>query len=137
MRHLEISLKSPEKSIPKPEKPKYLARTAVLKAELAKEKTKLKTLYSDLGSLYFTLHKDAPEDPLAQTCDTIKDIIKNIEIKESELEALNQDYDPDASDAGFTSARKRKSLLTATVQNKNSNSFKAQRAVISLCAFIC
>jgi hypothetical protein len=83
---------------------KYLARTAVLKAELAKEKTKLKTLYSDLGSLYFTLHKDAPEDPLAQTCDTIKDIIKNIEIKESELEALNQDYDPDASDAGFTSA---------------------------------
>ena len=81
---------------------KYLARTAVLKAEIAKDKTKLKTLYSDLGSLYFTLHKDSPEEALAQTCDTIKDIIKNIEIKESELASLNQEYDPEAQDAEFT-----------------------------------
>ena len=85
---------------------KNLARTAVLKAELAKEKTKLKSLYSDLGSLYFTLHGDSPEDALAQTCDTIKDILKNIEIKESELASLNQEYGSEAQDADYTEADK-------------------------------
>ena len=70
------------------EKAKYIAKTTKLKAEIAKDSSAVKKLYSDLGSLYYCLNKDNPDEKLAQLCEEIKSILDNIEVKERELETL-------------------------------------------------
>ena len=70
------------------EKAKYIAKTTKLKAEIAKESTALKKLYADLGSLYYCLNKDNPDEKLAQLCEEIKTILDSVEIKQRELETL-------------------------------------------------
>ncbi len=70
------------------EKAKYIAKTTKLKADIAKDKTEQKKLYADLGSMYFSLHKDAPEDGLLQICEEIKVIADKIELKQRELDSL-------------------------------------------------
>ena len=70
------------------EKAKYIAKTTKLKAEIAKESSAVKKLYTDLGSLYYCLNKDNPDEKLAQLCEEIKSILDNIEVKERELETL-------------------------------------------------
>ena len=70
------------------EKAKYIAKTTKLKAEIAKESSALKKLYADLGSLYYCLNKDNPDEKLAQLCEEIKTILDSVEIKQRELETL-------------------------------------------------
>lgn len=70
------------------EKAKYIAKTTKLKAEIAKDSSAVKKLYSDLGSLYYCLNKDNPDEKLAQLCEEIKSFLDNIEVKERELETL-------------------------------------------------
>ena len=73
------------------EKAKLIAKTTKLKAEIAKDSADRKKLYSDLGSLYYCIHKDDPEDGLAQICAEIKLLADKIEIKQQELEALKEE----------------------------------------------
>lgn len=70
------------------EKAKYIAKTTKLKADIAKDRTEQKKLYADLGSMYFSLHKDSPEDGLLQICEEIKVIADKIELKQRELDSL-------------------------------------------------
>lgn len=75
------------------EKAKFIAKTTKLKADIAKDRTEQKKLYADLGSMYFSLHKDAPEDGLLQICEEIKVIADKIELKQRELDSLVNEAD--------------------------------------------
>lgn len=75
------------------EKAKYIAKTTKLKADIAKDRTEQKKLYADLGSMYFSLHKDSPEDGLLQICEEIKVIADKIELKQRELDSLASEAD--------------------------------------------
>ena len=70
------------------EKAKQLAKTTKLKAEIVKDNAELKRLYTDLGSLYYCLNKDNPDEALAQLCSDIKLVLDKIDVKQCELEEL-------------------------------------------------
>ena len=70
------------------EKAKYIAKTTKIKAEIAKDNSEIKKLYADLGSLYYCLNKDNPDEALAQLCSEIKDLSDKVEMKQRELDAL-------------------------------------------------
>ena len=72
------------------EKAKFLAKTTKLKAEIAKDNSDLKKLYADLGSLYYCIHKDDPDEALSQLCGEIKAVLDKIEFKQRELEELSE-----------------------------------------------
>jgi len=73
------------------EKAKQLAKTTKLKTEIAKDSSAVKKLYADLGSMYYCLYKDSPDEALAQLCEEIKSLSDRIELKQNELEALAKD----------------------------------------------
>lgn len=73
------------------EKAKFIAKTTKLKAEIAKDNADRKKLFADLGSLYYCIHKNDPEDGLAQICAEIKLLDDKIVIKQQELEALKNE----------------------------------------------
>ncbi len=72
------------------EKAKYLAKTTKLKAEIAKDNSDLKKLYADLGSLYYCINKDNPDEALSQLCGEIKVLLDKIELKQRELDELSE-----------------------------------------------
>ena len=73
------------------EKAKYVAKTTKLKADIAKDRTEQKKLYTSLGSMYYSLHKDSPEDGLMQICEELKVLASKIEAKQQELEKLAEE----------------------------------------------
>ena len=75
------------------EKAKQIAKITKLKAEIAKDNSAIKKLYTDLGSMYYCLYKDSPDDALAQLCEEIKALSDRIELKHNELEALAKEAD--------------------------------------------
>lgn len=74
------------------EKAKYLAKTTKLKTEIAKDNSDVKKLYADLGSLYYCLNKDNPDDALSQLCTEIKTLLDKIELKQRELDELAEQF---------------------------------------------
>ena len=70
------------------EKAKITAKKAKLTAEISSEKTSLKKLYLGIGANYYGLHKDAPEEALAQACMEVTAAIERIELKKAELDSL-------------------------------------------------
>lgn len=73
------------------EKAKYLAKTAKLKAEIAKDNSQVKKLYTDLGSLYYCLNSENPDEKLAQICEEIKAVLDRIEVKQNELKTISEE----------------------------------------------
>lgn len=72
------------------EKARILAKKARLRAEVARNSSEIKKLYTDLGSLYYCVKKDDPDDMMKQTCEEITALLeKNIaceeELKELEI----------------------------------------------------
>jgi len=53
------------------EKTRIVTQKAKLHASINKNKAKLKELYSDLGSMYYLMFKDNPDDMMRQTCEEI------------------------------------------------------------------
>lgn len=73
------------------EKAKYLAKTAKLKADIAKDNSQVKKLYADLGSLYYCLNSENPDEKLVQICDEIKAVLDRIEVKQHELKSISDE----------------------------------------------
>ena len=59
-------------------KTKELAKTTQLNAEIVREKNNVKKLTSELGTMYYQLFKDAPDESLAQLCAEITAANENI-----------------------------------------------------------
>jgi FtsZ-binding cell division protein ZapB len=59
-------------------KTKEIAKTTQLNAEIVREKNNIKKLTSELGSMYYQLFKDAPDESLAQLCAEITAANENI-----------------------------------------------------------
>ena len=63
-----------------------LAKRAKLSSEIAREKSHIRRLRSELGKLYFELHKENPIEPLAPLCDEMSAAYARIKVKRQELE---------------------------------------------------
>lgn len=64
---------------------KTVMRAGKLKMDIAAEKDCMRRSYSALGKLYYQLHKDDPEEELAQ-------IVADIALSESKIEAMREEY---------------------------------------------
>ena len=64
---------------------KTVMRAGKLKMDIAAEKDCMRRSYSALGKLYYQLHKDDPEEELAQ-------IVADIALSESKIEAMRDEY---------------------------------------------
>jgi len=70
------------------EKAKVIARKAKLNAGIANERAIIRRLNVEIGSIYYKLHKDNPEESLKQQCDDITAAYERIDAKKAELEDL-------------------------------------------------
>jgi glutamine synthetase adenylyltransferase len=70
------------------EKARLLAKITKLSTEIAFEKGDLRKHYRELGKLYYELHRDAPEESLAQSCAEIAASKEVIACKQREIDAL-------------------------------------------------
>ena len=64
---------------------KTVMRAGKLKMDIAAEKDCMRRSFSSLGKLYYQLHKDDPEEELAQ-------IVADIALSESKIEAMREEY---------------------------------------------
>jgi len=80
------------------EKARILAKKAKLRAELARNGSEIKRLYTDLGSLYYCMNKDDPDDMMKQTCEEISLLLEKNDSCEAELRALEEIESPGATD---------------------------------------
>ena len=63
-----------------------LAKRAKINSEIAREKSHIRRLRSELGKLYFELHKENPIEPLSPLCDEMSAAYARIKAKRQELE---------------------------------------------------
>ena len=70
------------------EKARILAKKAKLNAEITHEKAIIRRLKSNIGSKYYELHKDDPEEALKEDCVSITDALARIGDKKKEIEEL-------------------------------------------------
>jgi len=70
------------------EKAKVLAKRAKLNAEITREKAAIRRIKINIGSVYYELHKDDPEEALKQFCDDITAALDMIAVNQRELEEL-------------------------------------------------
>ena len=70
------------------EKTRLLAKITKLSTEITFEKGDLRKHYRELGQKYYELHKDAPEDELAQICVEVTKSLETITNKQREIDAL-------------------------------------------------
>ena len=83
------------------EKAKILTQKAKLRAESARNSSRIDRLYADLGSLYYCMRKDEPDDPMKQLCNEITVLLERNEDLDRQLKELKQienpveDSDPD------------------------------------------
>ena len=63
-----------------------LAKRAKINSEIAREKSQVRRLRSELGKQYFELHKDNPIEPLAPLCEEMSAAYTRIKAKRQELE---------------------------------------------------
>ena len=75
------------------EKTKAVARTTKLSTEIAREKGNLRKLYAEIGTMYYDLHKDDPEEAMAQSCHEVQYTIERILQKQQEIQGLKKDCD--------------------------------------------
>jgi len=69
------------------------AKTTKLNAEIAKEKSNVKKMYAELGSLYYSLYSESPDERLSQLCLEITAALESIELKQAELDDLKENPD--------------------------------------------
>ena len=81
------------------ENAKILAKKAKLNTEITREKALIRRLKSEIGSKYYELHKDDPEEELKQGCDGITDAQIRIDAKKRELEELKANTESCCADA--------------------------------------
>ena len=72
------------------EKAKVLAKRTKLNAEITREKALIRRLKSDIGSKYYDMHKDDPEEALQKECENITASITRINANKSEIEELKK-----------------------------------------------
>ncbi|MDR2357272.1 MAG: hypothetical protein LBD92_04200 [Oscillospiraceae bacterium] len=70
------------------EKAKLLAKITKLSAEIAREKSAVRRLYGEIGSLYYELHKSDPEARLASQVTDITDAFARIADRQTEIDIL-------------------------------------------------
>lgn len=73
------------------DKTKAIARTTRLSTEIMSEKDAVKKRFAEIGKLYYQLHKDEPEEALAQLVDEITVSLDKIDAKKKEIEDLKSD----------------------------------------------
>lgn len=78
------------------EKARILAKKARLRAEVARNGSEIKKLYTDLGSLYYCVKKDDPDDMMKQTCEEITALLEKNMACEEELKELEIMENPTA-----------------------------------------
>ena len=76
------------------EKAKILTQKAKLRAESARNSSRIDRLYSDLGSLYYCLMKDSPDEQMTQLCEEITVLLDRNEELDRQLKELKQIEDP-------------------------------------------
>ena len=76
------------------EKAKILTQKAKLRAETARNSSRIDRLYSDLGSLYYCMKKDEPDEPMKQLCEEITVLLDRNEEVENLLKELKQIENP-------------------------------------------
>ncbi len=69
------------------EKTRLLAQKARLKTEVALERGNIRRLYREIGEIYYEIHKDAPEEALAQDC---AEVTASYEVIADKLEQIEQ-----------------------------------------------
>ena len=80
------------------ERAKTMSRTARLKTDIARERSLIRRMHSELGFMYYELHKDSPEEAFVQNCEEITAALERIIASEQELEELRKNGDPDDED---------------------------------------
>ena len=63
-----------------------LAKRAKMNSEIAREKSHIRRLRSELGKLYYELHKENPIEALSPLCDEMSAAYSRIKAKRQELE---------------------------------------------------
>jgi len=87
------------------EKAKIFAKRAKLTAEITRERTIVRRSHISIGTTYYELHKDAPEEALKQNCEDITNALDRIAAMQRQLEDLKNrscscdSCDEDAEDA--------------------------------------
>ena len=81
------------------EKARIIAKKAKLNTEITREKALIRRLKGEIGSKYYELHKDAPEEALKESCEGITDSIARIGAKKRELEELKNSGESCGCDA--------------------------------------
>ena len=76
------------------EKARILTQKAKIRAESARNSSRLDRLYGDLGSLYYCIMKDCPDEQMRQLCEEITVLLDRNEELDRQLEELRQIEDP-------------------------------------------
>jgi hypothetical protein len=81
------------------DKAKRVGRIAKLNLDISSEKESIRRAYTDIGKLYYEMHKDAPEGFFVQLCEEISASEIVISQKETEINTLKESFkDSDCSD---------------------------------------
>ena len=81
------------------DKAKRVGRIAKLNLDISSEKESIRRAYTDIGKLYYEMHKDAPEGFFVQLCEEITASETAISQKETEINALKESFkDADCSE---------------------------------------
>ena len=87
------------------DKAKRVGRIAKLNLDISSEKESIRRAYTDIGKLYYEMHKDAPEGFFVQLCEEITASETAISQKEAEINVLKESFkdtdDPEYEDADF------------------------------------
>ena len=76
------------------EKARILTQKARLRSEASKNSSRIERLYADLGSLYYCMRKDDPDEQMKQMCEEITVLLDRNEELERLLAELKQIEDP-------------------------------------------
>ena len=72
------------------QKAKILAKTTRLNADIVKERSNVRRLYSEIGKAYYKMHKDFPEPALIQDCAEVTASLDRIAANKAAIEELKQ-----------------------------------------------
>ena len=70
------------------EKARIVTQKAKLRAESARNSSRIDRLYSDLGSLYYCMMKDSPDEQMKQLCEEITVLLDRNEELDRQLKEL-------------------------------------------------
>ena len=88
------------------ERTKALRRSAKLNADISREKTQIRRMYSEIGRMYYEQRKNNPEENFAQTVTEVTAAYEHIAAMKKEIEELKKTSGfrhDDFFDADFTS----------------------------------